>query len=247
LQHVLSFGREPRKRRQAFKTIPTKLFSAYDEIVNRIEQSDRDLAFRVMSWLFRAKTVLRMEELLEALVVEDGDRDLERDGMLEPSAVIECCKSLVIYDETSGFVRFAHKTVHDYIEANIHLLPPPVHLTDTCLTYLSFDVFQEACLDKKSTEKRIQQYRFSLYAAQFWGFHARESEESGDVQKAVVACFVSEGKRNAILQIAAYANSNGRNISFPTGQTSLHLLAEMGLAKTCSLLMERERYVLLNI
>jgi hypothetical protein len=69
-----------------------------------------------------------MEELLEALAVEDGDRSLDRDIMMEPSVVVECCKSLVIYDEETGLVRFAHETVQDFVSRNIAELPGPCML-----------------------------------------------------------------------------------------------------------------------
>jgi len=74
---------------------------------------------KILSWLFRAQRVLRMDELLEALVVEEGDQGLEQDYMLDAAAVIECCKSLVLYEESSGLVRFAHETVQTFIARNI--------------------------------------------------------------------------------------------------------------------------------
>ena len=54
-----------------------------------------------------------MQELLEALVVDDGDLDLEFDYLLQPGDVIECCKSLVVHEASSGVARFSHYTVQD--------------------------------------------------------------------------------------------------------------------------------------
>src|SRR5271170_5642231 len=105
LDQILSL-REPRKRLQAVeemtKSIPNSLSEIYKGLLGRIDEIDRDLAFRIFSWLFRAQRILRMEELLEALVVEEGDKDLELECLLEPSYVIKCCNGLVLYEESSG-------------------------------------------------------------------------------------------------------------------------------------------------
>ena len=208
--------------------------------MKRIEISDRDLAVRIFSWLFRALRILTMEELLEALVVEEGDGDLERECLLEPMDVITCCNGLVLYEEASGIVRFSHKTVHDYISNDVAVLPEKTHLANNCLTYLAFNVFDQPCSEGSSLEARVQKYRFSLYAAQFWGLHAKESEECREVQESVIACFGSKNRRNAILQIEAYARSNGRNNSWLEGQTLLHLLADAGLATICGFALEQK-------
>ena len=82
-------------------------------VMERIEHSDDGdmrLALKILSWIYRARRTLFMDELLECLAVEDGNTDLQRDFLLG-SAVIECCKSVIIYDESSGAVRFTHYAV----------------------------------------------------------------------------------------------------------------------------------------
>jgi hypothetical protein len=156
--------------------------------------------------------------------------------MLEPSAVIECCKSLILYDVSSGLVRFTHETVQEYIASNMkQSIPRPSDLAKTCLTYLAFDEFDVQGSEKAFVENRLKNYNFGRYAACFWAFHTKEAEESPDVQEAVFACLVSEAKRNSMLQIATYAR---RGISFTRGQTLLHVLAENGLAKICALVLD---------
>src|SRR5271154_624078 len=110
--------------------------SAYSDIIQRIETSrpgDKELAMRIFSWICRAFRTLSMEELLEALVVEELEQDLTLDEGLQdklaPSDVIDCCKSLVIYEKSSGLVRFTHFTVQEYIESKAQkILPPVTHL-----------------------------------------------------------------------------------------------------------------------
>ena len=101
LDHILSF-REPQQRLQAVREItnnvPNNLSEVYKGIMARIEDNDRDLAMKIFSWLFRAWRILLMDELLEALVVEETGTDLDREFLLEPSDVIRCCNGLVIWE-----------------------------------------------------------------------------------------------------------------------------------------------------
>ena len=240
---------------KALKTVPKDMSSAYNDVMERIKKSrdgkDKDLAMRILSWLFHAQRTLHMDELLEALAVgpgeddsdvddtDDDDQDRIHGNMLQPFQVIECCKSLVLYDESSGLVRFTHYTVQQFIASHIkQSLPPAIDLAKTCLSYLGFDTFNQVC-DSESMEKRVQKYKFGSYAAQFWALHTKgEVEKSPDVQQAVLRLFASENKRNSILQMNAYVSSSGDRLSFTKGQTLLHVIAKNGLAMICRLVLD---------
>ena len=150
LDYVLSF-REPAKRMRAFDILPNDLFEAYDTAMERIKSSrrgDEDLAMKIFSWISRTKRNLSMEELLEALAVEDAGPNDNIESILEnkltPADVIECCKSLITYDEFSGLVRFAHYTLQDFVVGHLQDRRPSArNLAKACLSYISFDVFDE--------------------------------------------------------------------------------------------------------
>jgi len=105
-------------------------------------------------------------------------------------------------------------------------------LAKTCLTYLSFHEFEEPCSQADLLKKRVG------YAARYWAYHAKEAEQCPDVQNAVLACLASEAKTNSILQLEAYTASGK---TFTRGQTLLHVIAERGLATTCSLVLDTKR------
>jgi len=193
-----------------------------------------DLALKVFSVLLRAQRVLRMDELLEVLVVEDGDKCLEREGMLKPSEIVECCKSLVLYEECSGLVRFTHETVQDFIANTVEdSLLSPVDLAKTCLTYLGFDELKEPSADAGAFEQRLQDYRFLDYAARYWDFHVREAEENSDVQFSLIDLVSTESRRNSITQLETYSHSNWVSTEFTKNQTLLHVAAQKGFAIIC--------------
>src|ERR1700738_3051885 len=142
LDHILS-PREPRKRLEAISTVPKDMFAAYNGVMQRIENSgDTELALKILSWLFRARRPLHMEELREALVLQLGDEDLNHEFMIPPAEIVECCKSLLVHEESSGLVRFTHYTVQRFIADKIHQkLPPISDLAKTCAAYLSLPEF----------------------------------------------------------------------------------------------------------
>src|SRR5271154_5084295 len=176
MDHVLHY-REPRQRLKALETIPKDMRTAYDDVLQRIERcrsGDKELAMKIFSWVLWARRPLLMEELIEALVVEECDRDLERDCMLQPSQVIECCKSLVVYEAETRTVRFTHYTVQEFLVVNVlKSLERPVTIAKSCLTYLAFNVFSHRCLGGNAVIGRTELYRFAPYAALFWNDHVR--------------------------------------------------------------------------
>lgn len=235
MEHVLQF-REPKKRLIAIDTVPSNMSSAYGDIIKRIETSrpgDKELATRIFSWICRSMRPLSMEELLEALVVEELEADLTLEGVLQdklsPADVIECCKSLVIHEKSSGLVRFTHFTVQEYIESNAQeILPMETHLAKTCLAYLAFPEFDEL---KSRSELRhlLSKYRFGRYVGMFWDDHTRgEAESSLDVQRAFVYVFGRQRKAASVLQLGRL-----RYWKTPPEYPILLTICRYGLATIC--------------
>ena len=179
LDHVLSL-REPRNRIKALDSVPRDMSSAYNDIMQRIENSkngDKELAIKVLTWLFHALAPLHMQELLEALVIEEGDDYLHREDMLQPIDVIDCCKSLVIQDTSSGLVRFTHYTVQEYIGTLRAVLLSQQYLSMVCLTSI-------ACRDVPGRDMITP--TFQDYAFRFWAEHVRgEPEQCRNIQFAL--------------------------------------------------------------
>jgi hypothetical protein len=211
--------------------------------MDRIEKSrpgDKEVTMKILSWLFRAQRTLHMNELLEALAVEPGDEVLERQYMFEPGDVIECCKSLVIHDEGSGLVHFAHYTVQEFIARHMQEKLLPSHdLAKVCLTYLAFGEFTTPCLDVEAVERRVRGHEFSCYAAQFWGNHIKgEPEEMLSIQEPLVHIFGSENRVASILELESYASSSWGSITFAKAQTFLHVMAKAGLVTVCRMAVD---------
>jgi hypothetical protein len=178
-----------------------------------------------------------MEELRETLVVEDGDSEL-RDKEAAAN-VVDCCLSLIAHDLSTGEVRFIHPSVQRWFDhgPQHQKLLPHDYLAKSCLTYLAFNVFDHLCYSWLSVKERVEQYKFSRYAAQFWDLHTRgEAENEPDIQRAVLSLLASENKKNSMLQLED-DYPKWFTISFTKSRNLLQVLANNGLARVCKLVL----------
>ena len=146
---------------KALDTLPAELFTAYKEVTDRISKSDKemgDAGMQALTWIFHAARPLQMDELRVVLDIEDGHWKIDDEPQFTPADIIEMCQSLVVYEESSGAVRFVHPTVQEFLRSfNFS----DIVLAKTCLTY--FDAFDDICLDDESMEIRLKRYRFCTY------------------------------------------------------------------------------------
>jgi hypothetical protein len=222
---------------QALRTVPRTMSAAYEDILKRIEQSgsgDMNLAIKILSWLFYTKEPLSMDALREALVVDEND-ELQRDYILDPEDIIDCCKSLVVHETSSGFVRFTHYTVQEYIGTIESRLCSMNYLAKTCLNYLAMSAFDKPCNDHQTFHDRIKQFSFSRHAGKYWNFYTSgDPEKCHDIQLAVFRALRSEDRRDALIELS---NNNNWFQWIPSDETFLHMIARAGLATICGLIL----------
>ena len=230
---------------RALDSVPRNWDAAYTDVIRRIDESERtderEIAMLTFSWLLRAQRTLTMDELLQAVAVDEGADDSEFDTTMlyTPNDIIECCKSLVVYDKISGSIRFTHFTVQEFFANHPpNQLPSPKHLALSCLKYLTLDAFNRPCSSGESMSERVATYKFGSYAAQFWGHHVEHVESDPEVQEAVRLFLDSTNNVRSMLQLQAYGTSY-MSVSFVEGQTLLHLCARNGLATACKLILHK--------
>ncbi|KAF1936447.1 ankyrin repeat protein, partial [Clathrospora elynae] len=147
------------------------LHDAYKDALQRIEQQlegDCKLAKEVLSWITFAKRPLTTAEICCALAVEQGAAELDMENIPNIEDLMSVCAGLVVVDPESAIIRLVHYTTQEYFEQISNEWNPSgdLHITRTCLTYLSFGVFQGgSCSTDKEFEERLQQNRFLDYAA----------------------------------------------------------------------------------
>ncbi|KAI9766511.1 MAG: hypothetical protein M1840_006468 [Geoglossum simile] len=152
--------------RLALENLPKELDSTYDEAMQRTEDRNRDveLAHQVLSWI-HATRPLTVEEIQHALAVEINHTSIGEETLIYEDPSVSVYAGL-------GYSKRAHLQRFPDAQQNI---------TAACLTYPSFDVFEEGCCTTgRMFENRLQQNPLLSCAARNWGNHAR-----GDAEKAI--------------------------------------------------------------
>ena len=190
----------PRKLKEALAQLPRGSGSAasqiaYDETMNRIRGQEKgfcDLAIATLSWVSLAMRPLRLRELQCALSVEPGDTAMDEANFVDQETLSSACAGLVVVDHESRIVRLAHYTTQEYFESRKDVLFPDKQnlLAETCLTYLSFNVFSN-WRDHRGfvVQPRASSDPFPLlnYAARHWHEHAHSSQDP-NTQGLIIKC-----------------------------------------------------------
>ncbi|KAG4290164.1 hypothetical protein FPRO06_02050 [Fusarium proliferatum] len=234
----------PKALRTVLKQLPTGYDQAYKDIMRRIEhekpKAQRDLAYRVLEWLTRAKRALTLCELRYALAVEpDSTEDyLDEENLPEEDELVSACAGLATVDKGSGIIRLVHYTAKDFFDkAQVHVFPGNERdITSICLKYLSFKGLGRPCISDDEYESRLRDNPFYSYAAQNWGYHARNSNmlqilnsilhllrDSNNVEAMSQALFT--GKQGTVFE----TRYPGYSQLFPRQMHGLHLAAYFGL------------------
>ncbi|KAI5779969.1 hypothetical protein DFH27DRAFT_584918 [Peziza echinospora] len=195
------------KRRKALTELPSDLYSAFAATISRIKclsPHAAEIGMNALTWVHYAERELIVAELQEALAVEPGDTNIDRDNRLPLNTILECCLGLVIVNEETSTVRLVHYSLEEYLIKHHRSIFPKGqgYIAELCLTYLNFEAFTYHSLKENPLceepignsaiemfgQSGITDYtkhtpynsmRFALleYAVLYWGVHAREDPE----------------------------------------------------------------------
>lgn len=145
--------------------------------INNQPKSAKELAFKSLSWLVRARRPLTVEELRIAVSVEPGRYELDKLDLPATETLLHVCGGLVTVDGST--IRLAHYSVQEYLLGN-SLIPDDSGFNPAmaCTTYLSFDTLAKGpCFTLEAMEDRLRTHPFLDYAARYIGFHLGECDE----------------------------------------------------------------------
>jgi ankyrin repeat protein len=224
--------------------LPESLDKTYDEVLERIRSQDTedvDLAMRVLSWITHAFRPLTIQELQHALAVTSDDTELDEDALTDVELLISVCAGIVTIDQESNVIRLVHYTTQEYFARVRKERFPDGHfeIASTCIAYLSFDAFSEGpCPSGDAIDSRFEKHSLLLYAAVYWGDHARESPEQKFAES--ILSFLGEEHRVSSLVQATHVAGNRSHKSIPKHLSAVHVAAAYGLGETVLRLLENE-------
>ena len=144
--------------RETLRNLPRDLAETYSRILRRIKDTrgppERLKKIqRIFKWVICAERPLTIDELTEAIAIDNTDQYWDPDKMsADGERLIRYCGSLVTFDKEDGAVRLAHYTVQQFLLLNptdtslasfhIDLSTATLQLGEACITYLSFSDFE---------------------------------------------------------------------------------------------------------
>lgn len=249
--HISSLALEPMigHIELALQKLPTGLDETYKQAMIRIENQGggiRDLARNILSWIIHAKRILFTDELQHAVAVKPGQPELNRKFILNKETIVSICAGLITIDDETNIVRLVHYTAQVYFEQKWEDLLPDaeIDIAKTCITYLSFNVFESGfCQTDVELETRLQLYPLYSYVAQNWGHHCRIFSMLGDRFEGMLDFLKDIRKVSSATQaMLASKGSNGYSQKVPKDMAGLHLAAYFGLLKEVEALLDDEYF-----
>ncbi|OCK74234.1 hypothetical protein K432DRAFT_247154, partial [Lepidopterella palustris CBS 459.81] len=230
----------------ALATLPKELDSVYDGVIRTIRsQNARNvkLAEQILCWVSYAFRPLTVTEILHALAVQPGDKSLSENHTTTKDDLVSVCAGLVIVNQETHKVDFAHDTIGLYLKRiRVDSFPnAQTRLATICLTYISFEDFgQGPCDSDQKMERRLDEYPFLKYAAQHWCDHARGEPEAEKRVQTLIKSFLQDNKKlTCSYQVMHLPEQRYENYSqnFPEHLDGLAIAASFGLEKIVGLLV----------
>ena len=251
----------PTKRavRKALKTLPTSINDTYTEAWNRVQAQrspQAELGRKILLWVVHAVRPLRMQELRHALGVEEGDEELDGEGLIDPAALTSFCAGLVIINEQSGLVSLVHPTTQEFFnEKKADFFPDAQEeMACVCVTYLRMKPFSEEGPSHTSHafHQRWVSNPFLGYAAVNWGLHVGKADTNLCLESSL--SLLNDEKVRLAASQALVLNLIGQgdrgtewpterdgedNFEFAVALGPLHLAAVFGLVKIAHALLQQ--------
>ncbi|KAK6343424.1 hypothetical protein TWF730_011013 [Orbilia blumenaviensis] len=224
-----------------------KGFHPVDETFNMmlgsIDECNRDIAEKALSWLLLTKSPLRIQDLLVALSIEPGVVALAEYQQLLQSTVLDICAGFIIVDEDSGIVRLAHETVQEYLlRKQIDVADAWTSLTKSCLGYLRFEQFSNPGFldslgyDDTTRLEKMKQIPFYLYTIRNWETQIAECKKD-DIQEDLIAFLSQRSSVLSYCQVRKHTTTIHDLVdacrwawfySIGTDESPLHIAARVG-------------------
>lgn len=165
----------------------------------RISPSDRPFAREALFWLCFAKRPLSLDELNEAIVLDEGTTAINEDNMLiMPHALAKICQGLIDIDAQNNVV-LSHKSIRDFLTSEsvnysstqdfaFDVATANQAVMRRCLVYLCLKDFSTGYTVSMSAARELRRrHPFLEYASTYWAQHGAlfpwEPEDSRLVER----------------------------------------------------------------
>ena len=170
-------------KRRALNKLPRNLSETYERVLERIRSRGEDaqhIVRRVLQWTMTSVVPLTIDQLVEAIAVEDSEEYLDEYAKVAPKDILRWCSCLVRVTPDAQKIELAHFTVEEVLKSIDPLASPQLAffarldesanltLARTCLKHLTFD---DANGQEIISSLWKNECCFWTYAATYWPTH----------------------------------------------------------------------------
>ena len=230
--------------RATVRELPQTLDAVYEDTIKSILEKDeklRKLVLRTILWITNAKRPLRRDELLEALAVEPGMKELKQeDKILDDDDFASDCADLIVLDN-GGYYHLLHSSLKDYLcstptvkfnipaEYRVMQINAEKTLGEICLTYLTFEKFKSGpTKPNKELAELLDENPFLDYASNNWGRHVAAANEI-ELRDLTTNFLSSNAVRDLSVQLFLLRQGFIAEWSYSYTSTPLHALSIFNL------------------
>nr|OQO23637.1 hypothetical protein B0A51_09050 [Rachicladosporium sp. CCFEE 5018] len=183
IQHIST---QPTARRalQATQNTPKTLDDTYAATLARVPAESRDMVKEALAWVAFAHRPLDLDELNEAVIIEDEQQDIDDTYRIAPQdLLLTLCQGLLSFDPVVSTVTVAHQSAWTYLISDVskgaegsfwyldedHWMR---HIVRKCLTYLLMEPFSygRALLQRRAGLHVL--YPLLDFSSTRWAFYA---------------------------------------------------------------------------
>lgn len=208
--NILADQITPKKAQKVLSSLPGTLNETYALILSQVSRNHRNLVQEALLWLSFSLRPLTLQELCEALVIEEGDFTIDKSCRIHPpELILDLCKGLVVWDRRTGIVTLAHSSVRAFLNGtDIHSTPCASFALDEssssrfilrkCLTYLLMKDFGVLLRTPSDVVDFFGEFPLLEYASEKWALHAaRHQERLTEPELSLVDSFMETHMKNS--------------------------------------------------
>ena len=185
----LATQRTPRLVLKALAELPGNLDKTYAAILLGVPNADRDFVREALLWLCFSLRPLTLDELCEAVVLQEGDRTIDDScRLVPPQQLVKLCRGLVVINESSQTVTLAHSSTRNFLTGEdikrsacssfaLDAYDSQRSMVRMFLTYLTIVDFTHWSRDSREVYDWFHEYPLLDYASQNWCAHARRCQD----------------------------------------------------------------------
>lgn len=223
--------------KDTLQSMPETLHDVYASMLNSIgEQSSNrsSLAIRILMWLSYSTRSLTVPELQHAVAIDVEASTLNPERVPPARFIEDVCMGLVTIDKERNVVLLTHSSLKHYlIQLRESLFSHGTsHTAKSCLAYFNYSEFGNGpCKSEIAYRKRLDDYPFAVYVAQYWGTHLQSwmKIDDDEISSRIYDLFDDDQRLASFSQLMYAAEKPEMYQEYPRGMSGLNFAAYFGL------------------